>query len=54
MSEFEDMLDNFVHHAKRRSPKVIAGDFKAWALELAFAKLNVVLANESNVSSFRK
>lgn len=33
LSEFEDMLDNFAHHARGRSSKMIAGDFNAWDFE---------------------
>lgn len=59
LSEFENMLDNFLSYGRRRSRKVIADDFNVWALEWAnrenntkgrgrlevFAQLNIALAN---------
>ncbi|CAD7081162.1 unnamed protein product [Hermetia illucens] len=68
LSEFEQMLDDLVLDAKGRSPKVIAGDFNAWALEWgsresnargrslleAFAQMDIVLANEGAVNTFQK
>ena len=68
LPEFEELLDDLVHDAKGRSPKVIAGDFNAWAIEWgsketnargrclleAFAQLDVVLPNEGDVNTYRK
>lgn len=31
--QFEEMLELMVSHARGRSPKIIAGDFNAWAVE---------------------
>ena len=68
LPEFEEMLDSLVLDASGRSPRVIAGDFNAWAREWGsretnargrslldtFAQLDVVLANEGCVNTFQK
>lgn len=68
MTEFEAMFDNLLFDPRERSTKVIIGDFNAWAFEWGsreanargrslledFTQLNVVLANEDEVNSFRK
>lgn len=57
LSEFDELLDNFVLDARERSRKVIAGDFNCWEHERpleAFAQLDIILANEDFVNTFRK
>ena len=67
ITEFEGMLGMLVSDARSRNPKIIAGDFNAWAVDWgsrttntrgrilleAFAELDLVLANTGNVSTFR-
>lgn len=66
INEYEEMLDNLTRVLLNKSPIVIAGDFNAWATEWgskqtkrrgqstleAFAHLDVLVANEGNVSTF--
>ena len=67
LAQYEEMLDSLVLDARDRSPKIIAGDFNAWALEWgsrstntrgqilleSFAELDIVLANVGCVPTFR-
>ena len=68
MDQFNEMLDKLTTDLNDRRPVVIAGDFNAWAVEWgsrltttrganlleAIAGLDLVLANEGTVSTFRK
>lgn len=66
--EFTRLLEDTVHEARGKHPAIIAGDFNAWATEWGskstntrgtilievFARLDVILANSGNTSTFRK
>lgn len=68
INEYQIMLDNLVQDAQARSPRVIAGDFNAWAttwgsrmtnqrgkrLLDSFAALDVTLLNEGNKETFNR
>lgn len=68
LEQFCQMLDALTENLVGRKPVIIGGDFNAWATEWgsrrtnargsslleALAKLDVVLANEGTVSTFRK
>lgn len=68
IEQFNQMLDKLTEELTDRRPAVIAGDFNAWAIEWgsrltsprgsnlleALAKLNVDLANEGTISTYRR
>lgn len=68
LSQFETMLEKIVTDATGKQPVLIAGDFNAWAEEWGskrtnarghtlletFSRLDIILANVGNTSTFRK
>jgi len=66
--QFEEILEALVDHTRGRSPKIIAGDFNAWALEWgskvsnprgravidAMGMLDLVLLNDGRKPMFNK
>lgn len=68
LSEFEEILDNFIFNPRGKSRNVFAGDLNAFVLEWgnrevnarghnpleASAQSNTFLANEGNIKTFRR
>lgn len=68
LAEFQGMLDRFVSDAKERKPKVIAGDFNAWNIELEIlltnargrsllkplTQLDIISTNDDQLKTYRK